>query len=54
MASLFYLPALIAIVLAFIMFYLMRDTPESQGLPPVDEWKGEKIVRSRISSHAFF
>ncbi len=42
--SLLYLPALIAIVLAFIMFYLMHDTPESQGLPPVDEWKGEKIV----------
>lgn len=40
--SLFYLPALIAIVLAFVVLYLMRDTPESQGLPPVDEWKGRK------------
>ena len=49
--SLFYLPALIAIVLAFIMFYLMRDTPESQGLPPVDEWKGEKIVEKVESAH---
>ena len=42
--SLFYLPATIAIILAIIMFYLMKDTPESEGLPPVDEWKGEKIV----------
>ena len=49
--SLFYLPALIAIVLAFIMFYLMRDTPESQGLPPVDEWKGEKVVEKVESAH---
>ncbi|WGE41230.1 phosphoglycerate transporter protein PgtP [Actinobacillus equuli subsp. haemolyticus] len=42
--SLFYLPALIAILLAFVMFWLMRDTPESQGLPPVDEWRGEKVL----------
>ncbi|QIM67639.1 glycerol-3-phosphate transporter [Mannheimia granulomatis] len=49
--SLFYLPALIAIVLAFVMFYLMRDTPESQGLPPVDEYKGEKIVEKVESAH---
>ncbi|WP_233118218.1 phosphoglycerate transporter protein PgtP [Aggregatibacter actinomycetemcomitans] len=49
--SLFYLPALIAIVLAFIMFWLMRDTPESQGLPPVDEWKGEKVVQQVESAH---
>lgn len=27
------------------MFYLMHDTPESEGLPPVDEWKGEKVVQ---------
>ncbi|EXI62806.1 sn-glycerol-3-phosphate transporter [Mannheimia granulomatis] len=49
--SLFYLPALIAIVLAFVMFYLMRDTPESQGLPPIDEYKGEKIVEKVESAH---
>ncbi|OOR98428.1 glycerol-3-phosphate transporter [Haemophilus paracuniculus] len=49
--SLFYLPALIAIVLAFVMFWLMRDTPESQGLPPVDEWKGEKVVEKVESAH---
>lgn len=49
--SLFYLPALIAIVLAFVMFYLMRDTPESQGLPPIDEYKGEKVVEKVESAH---
>jgi len=49
--SLFYLPALIAIVLAFIIFFLMRDTPESEGLPPVDEWKGEKVIEKVESAH---
>ncbi|HDZ6702533.1 TPA: MFS transporter [Mannheimia haemolytica] len=49
--SLFYLLALIAIVLAFVMFYLMRDTPESQGLPPIDEYKGEKVVEKVESAH---
>lgn len=49
--SLFYLPALIAIVLAFIMFFLMRDTPESQGLPPIDEYKGEKVIEKVESAH---
>lgn len=49
--SLFYLPALIAIVLAFVVLYLMRDTPESQGLPPVDEWKGEKVLEKVESAH---
>ena len=49
--SLFYLPALIAILLAFVMFFLMRDTPESQGLPPVDEWKGEAVLEKVESAH---
>lgn len=39
--SLFYLPALIAIVLAFVCLFLMRDTPESCGLPSIEEYKGE-------------
>ncbi|MCI5764545.1 phosphoglycerate transporter protein PgtP [Actinobacillus porcinus] len=49
--SLFYLPALIAILLAFVMFFLMRDTPESQGLPPVDEWKGEAVLEKVESAN---
>ncbi|MDO5046559.1 phosphoglycerate transporter protein PgtP [Campylobacter sp.] len=49
--SLFYLPALIAIVLAFVMFYLLRDTPESVGLPPVEEYKGEKHIQKVESAH---
>ncbi|KEA45463.1 glycerol-3-phosphate ABC transporter [Campylobacter mucosalis] len=49
--SLFYLPALIAIVIAFIIFFLMRDTPESQGLPPIEEYKGEKVTHKTESAH---
>lgn len=49
--SLFYFPAIIAIVLALIMFVLMRDTPESQGLPPIDEYKGEKVIQKVESAH---
>ena len=31
--------ALISIVLAFITFFLLRDTPQSCGLPPIEEYK---------------
>lgn len=49
--SLFYLPALIAIACAILIFFLMHDTPESEGLPPVDEYKGEKLVEKVESAH---
>ena len=34
-----FFPALISIVLAFITFFLLRDTPQSCGLPPIEEYK---------------
>ncbi|MBF1687338.1 MAG: glycerol-3-phosphate transporter [Selenomonas sp.] len=37
--SIFFFPALISIVLAFITFFLLRDTPQSCGLPPIEEYK---------------
>ena len=37
--SIFFFPALISIVLAFITFVLLRDTPQSCGLPPIEEYK---------------
>ncbi|TDQ59629.1 OPA family glycerol-3-phosphate transporter-like MFS transporter [Mesocricetibacter intestinalis] len=49
--SLFYLPALIAILLALVVFFLMRDTPESQGLPPIDRYKQEKVIEQVESAH---
>jgi OPA family glycerol-3-phosphate transporter-like MFS transporter len=35
----FYFNALIAAVFAVIVFFLMRDTPQSCGLPPIEEYK---------------
>ncbi|KFX03791.1 glycerol-3-phosphate ABC transporter [Pectobacterium betavasculorum] len=39
--SIFFFPALIAIVIAIITFFLMRDTPQSCGLPPIEVYKKE-------------
>lgn len=39
--SAFYMPALFAILVAIIAFLLMRDTPQSCGLPPVEEYKND-------------
>jgi len=37
----FYFNALIAAVAALIVFVLMRDTPQSVGLPPIEEYKND-------------
>jgi MFS transporter, OPA family, glycerol-3-phosphate transporter len=37
----FYFNALIAGVLAFVVLALMRDTPQSEGLPPIEEYKND-------------
>lgn len=39
--SLFYFPAMIALVLAGFVLWVMRDTPQSAGLPPIEEYKNE-------------
>ena len=36
-----FFPAMIAIVLAVITFYLMQDTPQSCGLPSIEEWRND-------------
>lgn len=33
-----YFPGLIAIIFAFVAFLLIRDTPQSVGLPPIEEY----------------
>lgn len=35
--SAFWFPAIVCIVIALIAFALLRDTPESEGLPPIEE-----------------
>lgn len=39
--SAFYMPAFCAIVIAAIAYVLMRDTPQSMGLPPIEEYKND-------------
>ncbi len=38
----FYFPGLIALVIAFMAYWLVRDTPQSCGLPPIELYKNEK------------
>ncbi|RLP82789.1 MFS transporter [Mycetocola lacteus] len=37
----FWLPAVVALVVALAAFLLIRDTPESQGLPPIEEYRND-------------
>ena len=37
--SVFWFPAVVCLVIAVIAFVLLRDTPESEGLPPIEEFR---------------
>lgn len=37
----FIIPAIVGIIIAVIAYILIRDTPESQGLPPIEEYKDD-------------
>jgi OPA family glycerol-3-phosphate transporter-like MFS transporter len=39
--SKFYFPGAVALVIAAIAYWLVRDTPQSCGLPPVEEYKDD-------------
>ncbi len=39
-----FFPALVALVVAFITYLLVRDTPQSCGLPPIEKYKHEAAV----------
>lgn len=47
--SALYMPAFAAILVALIAFALMRDTPQSCGLPPIEAYK--TIIRRIITSN---
>ncbi len=36
-----YFPGMIAIIFALVAFWLVRDTPQSVGLPPIEEYKND-------------
>lgn len=55
--SAFWFPGIIAIIVAIVAYLLIRDTPESQGLPPIEEYrkdpaKTEAIDESEIASQS--
>ncbi len=37
----FYFPGMVAIVVAVVIFFLLKDRPESEGLPSIEEWKND-------------
>ncbi|MEN2768503.1 glycerol-3-phosphate transporter [Ornithinibacillus xuwenensis] len=45
----FILPGLVAIVIAIIAFFLIRDTPQSVGLPPIEEHRNDYPSKSKQS-----
>lgn len=46
--SAFWLPGIISLVVAAIAFVLIRDTPESQGLPPIEEYRNDPAKTEAI------
>lgn len=42
----FYFPAMVAVVIAVIAYLLVRDTPQSCGLPPIELYKPEECTQA--------
>ena len=42
----FYFPAMVAVVIAVIAYLLVRDTPQSCGLPPIELYKPEECAQA--------
>ena len=45
--GIFILPAIVAILFAVITYMLIRDTPQSMGLPPIEEYRDDYPTKSR-------
>lgn len=39
--SALYFPAMVALVIAILVYFLMVDTPQSCGLPPIEKWRND-------------
>ena len=39
--SALYFPALVALAIAILVYFLMRDTPRSCGLPSIEQWRND-------------
>ncbi|QGN94943.1 G-3-P permease [Piscirickettsia salmonis] len=51
--SLFYFPALIAIVVAIFVFFSLRDTPQSVGLPPIEVYNNDCPAVAQHNEHNY-
>ena len=43
----FIYPALLAIIIAILSYILIRDTPQSQGLPPIEQYKNDYATSTK-------
>lgn len=46
--SAFYVPGILAVLTAVYLYLRMKDTPQSEGLPPVEEYKNEKTLLETV------
>lgn len=40
-----YVPGCLCIVMGFFLMIRLRDTPQSVGLPPIEDFKGESVIK---------
>jgi len=50
--SVFVFPSAIALLIAFFCWWALRDTPQSCGLPPIDQYRNDVSVKKEMSSEA--
>ena len=50
--SAFYIPGVLAVVSAVILFIVLVDTPQSMGLPPIEEYKNDYPQENRTVNEA--
>lgn len=48
--SAFWFPGILALVVAVIAFVLIRDTPESQGLPTIEEYRNDPAKTEEVDA----
>lgn len=48
--AVFVFPSAIALVIAIFCWWAMRDTPQSCGLPPIDQYRNDYSVKKELSS----
>jgi len=48
--SIFYFPAIVTLIIVFIILFTVRDTPQSEGLPPIEEYKKEEYAETNATS----